>query len=679
MKRIISHLAFSGKPGLEIASCKSEKAGVEGGYRADIDGLRAVAILSVILFHANPSYIPGGFVGVDVFFVISGFLITKLIASSIEQGSFSLVAFYNRRIRRIFPAYIVVALVTLIVASYLMIPNDYIFYTTSLAASWGFAANIFFSMLSWGYFGQRTEEFPLLHAWSLSVEEQFYFIFPILLILFYRYARKFIVPLLFILCMVFVMVSESKTGEAKSYFLLSSRAHELIIGALTCFFSEKIRTQNRIRSTCLAVVGSTLLLGALFLFDRHTSFPGIHSLYPCIGTALIILAGNSVNPVSRILKTRPMVLTGLISYSLYLWHWPIFSFLHYRRISITFMTGTAAILLAFLLAGLTWKFIERPVRFAKKVSFKRTLAWIYLAPAVAFMTVGLYSYVTEGAPLRFPSETRELISSYSFQRDLGRKCSIRSEDYRKIDTDYLVENCAFGDMTQDQAQVLLIGDSHADHFKPFVDELTKAAGLKAVFHVQGDCPPVALPDMEGTDATVCQKRNSDLLALSRNYKFVVLAGFWADKPYQNLERDLKNAISKIRGAGAIPVVFKDNAFFEPDPSKCILYKKRGWIPEDKNCHIPYDFVLKTQGPIDAIIDRVKEADPAVVVVDPKKIMCTPSECLTYIGNMALYKDANHINAKAAYFLGEKYRVNVSNPFMQVQFGNSLLHQDSGKT
>jgi peptidoglycan/LPS O-acetylase OafA/YrhL len=142
-------------------------------YRPDIDGLRAIAVLAVIAFHANSNLVPGGFIGVDIFFVISGYLITGLIATAMDRGDFSFAEFYTRRIKRIFPAYIVVALVTLAISSYLLIPNDYIFYTTSLAASWAFMSNVFFSMLSWGYFGQRTEEFPLLHTWSLSVEEQF--------------------------------------------------------------------------------------------------------------------------------------------------------------------------------------------------------------------------------------------------------------------------------------------------------------------------------------------------------------------------------------------------------------------------------------------------------------------------------------------------------------------------
>lgn len=633
-------------------------------YRPDIDGLRAIAVLAVIAFHASAATVPGGFIGVDIFFVISGYLITGLIAKDLEQGRFSFSNFYTRRIKRIFPAYIVVALVTLLFASYLLIPNDYIFYTTSLAASWAFVSNIFFSMLSWGYFGQRTEEFPLLHTWSLSVEEQFYFVFPILLIFLFRYARQRIVLALVLLGIAFTVLSQLKTGEVKSYFLLTSRAHELIVGALTFFISQRVPLNSRGVANALSIVGMTLMLGSLFLITRNHSFPGVNSLYPCIGTALVIFAGKKDNVVTPLLKNRYSVFIGLISYSLYLWHWPIFSFLRYRRIELTAPVILAAVALAFLLAYLTWKFVESPIRLNKKIRFKKAFVQIYALPAAVFMAVGLYSYMTEGAPRRFSDEMRDLISSYSFERDLTRACSIRPEDYRVVTVDYLLKNCAFGDLGQQNAQVLLMGDSHAHHFKPFVEELAKGAHVKSVYHVQGGCFPTALTETNTRPNTPesCLKRNADLLAMAGNFKYVVLAGFWASEPDRDLRKELDVAIAKIVDAGATPVIFKDNPYYEPDLSRCILYRKRGWIGPEKNCNIPYGFVAQTQHDVDRIIDEVKQKHPKTLIVDPKQVMCSTSECVTYIGNTALYKDANHINAKGASLLGERYAFQQGNPF-----------------
>lgn len=642
----------------------SGAAMTQQAYRRDIDGLRAVAVLAVIAFHANPSLMPGGFAGVDVFFVLSGYLITGVMVHALQSGRFSFAEFYARRMKRIFPAYIAVATATLLVSSYLLIPNDYIFYTTSLAASWAFLSNVFFSMLSWGYFGQRTEEFPLLHTWSLSVEEQFYFVFPILLAFLFRRHRKHLVPALVLAGLAFLAMSEYRTGEIKSYFLITSRAHELIIGALTWFAAQRFTLRDARVASALAVTGIALVAGSFLLIHKDLPFPGINSLYPCIGAAMLILSGRTENAILPVLQSRPLVAMGLISYSLYLWHWPIFSFLRYRQIALTFSVASSAVALAFMLAYVTWKYVENPVRRNRLLGFRQAVLPLYLVPAGIFMSIGLYSYLTEGAPRRFSSDVRELISSYSFERDLTRACSVRAEDYKQITLDYLAEHCAFGDMKQDEARVLLIGDSHAHHFKPFVDRLAQNAGLKAVYHVQGGCFPT---ELQVTDRhpelgpTTCQQRNADLLKLVGHFDYVLLSGFWASEPERDLEKELRHVVAQVVQAGAVPVIFKDNAFHEPDLSRCVLYRKRGWNRPEDNCNIPYQYVAETQAIYDAIVDRMKASYPSTVLIDPKRVMCWSGECMTHIGNVALYKDSNHINAKASQLLGDLYLEQEGNP------------------
>ncbi len=633
-------------------------------YRPEIDGLRAIAVLAVIAFHARASFLPGGFAGVDVFFVISGFLITGIIVNALEKGSFSFAEFYTRRIKRLFPAYITVALITLALSSYLLIPNDYIFYTTSLAASWAFLSNVFFSMLSWGYFGQRTEEFPLLHTWSLSVEEQFYFLFPVLMIVLYRYGRKHTVTALVLIGAFFVTISHLNTEQVKSYFLLTSRAHELIIGALTFFTVRRLPTPSGRLAAMLTLIGMTLMFGTFVLLNKELPFPGFNSLFPCIGAALVIYASQTRTAISSFLKTKPLVAIGLISYSLYLWHWPVFSFLKYRQIELTLPVIIAAVTLSFLLAFLTWKYIENPVRRHHGLQFKKAFMGLYALPAAAFMSIGLYSYVTEGAPQRFSDELRDLISSYSFERDLTRSCSVRAEDYNAITLDYLLKHCTFGDLDQSKARVLLIGDSHAHHFKPFVEQLARHASMKSVYHVQGGCFPT---ELQATDknpqlrATVCQQRNADLLQLVGHFDYVILAGFWASEPEHDLDKELRYVVDHIVRAGATPVIFKDNPFHEPDLSRCILYRKRGWISPEQNCNIPLRVAVDAQAEPDAIIDRVQASYPKTVVIDPKRVMCNTKECATYMANVALYKDSNHINTKAARLLGDQYIVSEGNP------------------
>ena len=567
-------------------------------YRPDVDGLRAIAVLAVIAFHASSALAPGGFVGVDIFFVISGYLISNLIFKDLEKGRFQFTDFYTRRIKRILPAYIVVSLFTLAISTYLLIPNDYIFYTTSLAASWGFASNVFFSMLSWGYFGQRTEEFPLLHTWSLSVEEQFYFVFPILLIVLFRYCRRQIVPILVAFGLVFAYFSEIKAGKVGSYFLLPYRAHELIIGVLTMFMLTQFPLKNRRVSTALAALGMAMMAGSIFLLNKTVVFPGFNSFFPCVGTGLLIYACSVDNPVGRILRNRALVFIGLISYSLYLWHWPIFSFLRYRQIELTFAVGAGAIAAAFLLSYLTWKFVEVPIRTNRKIEFQGALLRFYAAPTAVFLAIGALSFFTEGAPQRFSDESRQLISSYSFERDLTKSCSIREGEYSGITLPYLVDHCAFGDLRNDKADVLLFGDSHANHFKPFVDELSKHANLKSVYFVEGRCEAIDLQEDAPTDGappSTCQKRNADMLQMAGKFKYVVLASFWEYKGKEDLfGRRLSAVVQKIIAAGATPVIFKDNPHFEPDLSQCVLFKKRGWIDADRNCNIPYSFVRETQ-------------------------------------------------------------------------------------
>jgi hypothetical protein len=323
--------------------------------------------------------------------------------------------------------------------------------------------------------------------------------------------------------------------------------------------------------------------------------------------------------------------------------------------------------LIFILSVLTRWYVENPARYAKTLNFKKSFICFYAIPAIFFVSIGGYSYLTEGAPGRFSGEMRELISSYSFERDLGGACAIKKNEYRKIDAGYLESKCAFGANVQDKSQIMLFGDSHANHFKPFVEGLARHAGLKAVYHVQGTCLPFDLDNpgqaKSGLRDATCQKRNADLISLAGNYRYVVLAGFWSNNPRSySMAADMAAVIQAVIAAGSTPVVFKDNAYYEPDRSHCILHKRRGWIAESQDCSIPLGFMEKTQGPVDRAIDGIQARHPELLVVDPKRIMCNSQECVTYMGNMALYKDGNHINSKASAMLSTEYIERIGNPF-----------------
>lgn len=635
-----------------------------GRHRADIDGLRALAVLAVIGFHLSPRWLPGGFAGVDTFFVISGFLITGLITRALDQREFRLAGFYHQRIKRLLPAYLLVAASTLAVASWLLIPDDYLFYTTSLAASWGFVSNVFFSMLSWGYFGQRTEEFPLLHTWSLSVEEQFYFCYPLLLMLVYRHWRRHLDLALLLLALATLALSEARTGQVGSYFLLPYRAHELLLGALTARLLQRRPPAAGVAAQA-ALAGLALTLGSMLLLDRERPFPGLNSLYPCVGAALLLYGGARGNPVSALLGWRPLAGIGLMSYSLYLWHWPILSFLRYRRIPLEAGVGAAALAAIFAVSWLSWRYVEAPLR-RRREPLRTSALRYYVAPASFFLAVGLYSYASDGAPRRFSPEARELLASYSYERDLGGACALRAGEYVGVTPAYLRGRCAFGSDGDARPEVLLFGDSHAQHFKPFVEQLARQAGLRAVFHVEGSCEPIDLAE-PGRAPTTCQRRNADLLAIAGQYRYVMLSGRWTYKGDEALfARRLLRVARAVDATGATLVLFKDNPSTHTDLSRCILFKRRGWVGPERDCDFPWAEVLDAQGSMDRTIDALQAAMPQVRVIDSKRVLCDARRCLTSIGNTALYKDDNHLNTQAARLLAQRYLAAAGNPLLPLR-------------
>jgi peptidoglycan/LPS O-acetylase OafA/YrhL len=638
----------------------------QAAYRADIDGLRALAVLAVIAFHAWPAGLTGGFAGVDIFFAISGFLITGVISRDAAAGGadrFCLARFYNRRIKRLLPAYAVVALATLAAASYLMIPNDYVFFTTSLAASWGFVSNVFFSLLSWGYFGQRTEEFPLLHTWSLSVEEQFYFFYPLLLVWLLRRRPRHATAVLAALALVTLALSQWRAPVTGAYFLLPYRAHELLLGALAARAAGHA-PPGRTGARTAAVAGLCLALAPLFLLHRGTVFPGFNSLFPSAGAALLLYAGCRANTISSWLGVAPLAAIGRLSYALYLWHWPLFSFMHYRHIPFDAGAVTLACAATAVLSWLTYRYIEQPVR-RNGSPLRASALRYYAAPAAAALAIGAVSYFTEGLPARFSATERELIASYSFERDLTGACAIKSGAYSGVTPDYLEQRCTAGDQRQARAEMLLFGDSHANHFKPFLARLALHGGIKLAYFVEGSCSAIDLYDpAEGAPAgpSACQRRNADLLAMAPRYRYVALATFWQYKGREPLfARRLGAALGQIAAAGAIPVIFKDNPSLDQDLSRCVLFRRRGWIAPGADCDMAAPAVAARQGSMDAVIDDLQRRFPQTVVIDLKQVMCDTRICRTSIGNVALYKDANHINLKAAELLAQRYMESVGNP------------------
>jgi peptidoglycan/LPS O-acetylase OafA/YrhL len=355
-------------------------------YRPEIDGLRAIAVAAVILFHAGFPLFSGGFIGVDVFFVISGFLITSIVVGDLNKGTFSVINFYERRARRILPALFTVMATCLPFAYYLLSPDDLKDFAQSLAAICLFASNVLFWGES-GYFDTEADLKPLLHTWSLAVEEQFYVVFPLLLLAAWKLVRKAIPIIIVGVAVVsfFISVEQVIAYPSAAFFLLPSRAWQLLVGALAALVVERwqsaaVRQSSvRLANETLGWVGMAMIALPLFLFDKRTPFPGLNATLPTLGTAIVLLVSSSGTRVGHLLSWKPLVGLGLISYSAYLWHQPLFAFTKHALLadlSAGLAIGLCAVTI--VLAHLSWRYVEQPFRdrnFISRGTVKRFLVW----------------------------------------------------------------------------------------------------------------------------------------------------------------------------------------------------------------------------------------------------------------------------------------------------------------
>lgn len=375
-------------------------------YRPDIDGLRAVAVVSVVFFHANLDSFRGGYVGVDIFFVISGYLITSILINDLNKGQFSLINFYERRARRILPALFLVAIACLPFALILMIPDELKDFSYSLMSMLGFSSNVYFWKTS-GYFDTSSDLKPLMHTWSLAVEEQYYLLFPVLLFVMSYIRRQILFFVLLAISVFSLVVAEwvTRINPNAGFYLLPTRAWQLGIGALLAIGAEQsIRAVHGWVANLGGALGLMMIAYAIFVFDETYPVPGYWGVVPVLGAALVIACGHNGGWGARLLSWRPIVWIGLISYSAYLWHQPIFAFL--RMATFGEASGPAfavAILLTFGLAYVSWSQVEQPWRQRQRFPRRQVFAWSLVGSVVLLSSAA----VLAALPPRMVMPTQE--------------------------------------------------------------------------------------------------------------------------------------------------------------------------------------------------------------------------------------------------------------------------------
>jgi peptidoglycan/LPS O-acetylase OafA/YrhL len=456
-----------------------------GDYRSEVDGLRGIAVVAVVAFHAFPNYFPGGYVGVDVFFVISGFLITNIILRQLQRSTFTLAKFYARRIRRIFPALIVVLSACVAIGGIALLPDELTELGKHIASAAVFLSN-FTLLQESGYFDRAAELKPLLHLWSLGVEEQFYLLWPVVLLVLIRRPPRQL--LMYVLALTLLSLAcalvLARIHPIANFYLPVSRFWELGLGCLIAiakyvpatgmpFGLRRAQLSSRTHSS-LAILGVALIAFAIFVFDRHTTFPGLAALVPTLGSAFVIIAGSNAWFQRRILGSFTLVGLGLISYPLYLWHWPLLSFTRIVEAGEPALSARiVAIVTSLILAWGTYLFIERPIRAARGM---RNVFVLVIALALIGAT-GYSIYAARGFAERFDDDVRALRPEPRLDETCKRRFPER-------------ETFNYCKSTTDQAPaVMVLGDSRAHALYDGIVAATQARE-PMILLARGGCPPL---------------------------------------------------------------------------------------------------------------------------------------------------------------------------------------------
>ncbi len=638
-------------------------------YRADIDGLRAIAVVSVVVFHTFPSWMKGGFIGVDVFFVISGYLISTILFENLNNGTFRFFEFYSRRIKRIFPSLLLVLIVGYIAGWFVLFADEYRQLSKHIVGGASFTSN-FILLRESGYFDNDAETKPFLHLWSLGVEEQFYIVYPVLLWLAWK--KKFnilYVTLLVAITSFYLNMSGVNRDAIATFYSPQTRFWELMCGSLlawlmvykketlyeiksdidvwlTAVFHEKSKnSEGSSINNLSSLIGMLLIVYGCVRIEKNLDFPGVWSLIPVLGSVLIILSGQQAWINKHILASRILVWIGLISFPLYLWHWLLLSLTRIIQgdtpdITIRIVT----IFISILIALVTYKFIEIPIRSGDHGKHK-TVTLLLIMIIIGF--VGYITYKQNGFDFR-----NDVYAEGRYNGDIGHVKYLKhmSDKYFLCTPEEIANNApvefehirCMQSMPAQRVDVALIGDSHAEHL--FVGIADALPDKNVAYYIRSSPPFMNNPDFKKIYAT---------LAEMTSLKTVVLTMHWISKIDQvpadsTLDSELIKIIDFLSGAGKNIYLIDDVPTFPFDPTKCV---GRFRFTNDTLCNIPYSLARIQKNVYINHLNHVVNERPFVQVLSVEKYICEHENCSMLNGNLLLYRDAHHLNINGSSFVG----------------------------
>lgn len=638
------------------------------GYRADIDGLRAIAVGAVVLYHAGVAEVPGGFLGVDVFFVISGFLITRIIATDVAAGRFSLLSFYERRARRILPALFVMMAATLAAGWFVFAPHEYVALGKSVAAATLSLSNVWFHHVLGDYFSQGADLVPLLHTWSLAVEEQFYVALPLLLLLL-GVGRPVVAGLAAICAASFVLaVVWTQDAPAAAFYLPFTRFWELGVGAVLALTSSRLALRPR-AAEAIAAAGLALVLGAMLLHDSTLPFPGVGALAPVAGAAMIILGcGAGRTRVAAMLSAWPLVALGLISYSLYLWHWPIMAYARILHGDVVLPVAMRWGLVgaSLVVAWASTRFIERPFRNRRWIG-GRAVGGLSAAGVAGALAAAAAIWLGKGLPQRIDPAYQTILAAAWDRDQRAVDCADRSAH------DTL---CAIGASEQAPSFVLW-GDSHAAALMPTISAAAATRDEAGLYAARFGCAPLVDVAVAGAPeaAERCRYFNAGVLrALEQapTIDTVILAGRWAvyaegdrpagephppvrltgpkgesqaiDENFAIFAEGLSAMVDAIRATGRKVVLIGSAPEIGWSVPQRLYFSER-WQIAPPHAAPDIEAVAARNARVDRLMAQLS-INHDVSVISLASILCAPA-CRTTQNGAPLYYDSNHLAATAS--------------------------------